>query len=391
MSRRPLVGLFLLVVVAGGVAVAGGVGATVVAHSDHGGTTTTPVEDASQSCSFPVTVTDATGHRVTVDERPERIVALQPSVAQTLWEIGARDRVVGMPVNEYTAYLNGSDDRTNVVHADDYNTDVETVVSLEPDVVLAPNVVSNETVDRLRQVGLTVYGFGYGRSLADIYRKTNRTGRLVGECTNATTVVGAMQTRVDRIRRAVAGRERPRVLYRSGQYTAGDGTFVHDVIRIAGGRNVAAGAGIDGYRTISDEVVLERDPEWIVHTGDSGSLSDRAAYANTTAIRRNQTVVLDSNLLSQPAPRVVVPLTRLAKRLHPVATESISPTWSPRETAGDRPPRSPHPTKATGGVVYTSKNSTGEQPTTPASAPVPLGGTLIAVFAVIAACGRQAA
>jgi iron complex transport system substrate-binding protein len=138
-----------------------------------------------------------------------------------------------------------------------------------------------------------------------------------------------MQTRVDRVQRAVADQNRPRVLHSSGQYTAGNGTFVHDVIRIAGGRNIAAEAGIQGYETISDEVVVERDPEWIVHTGEAGDLADRAAYANTTAIRSNQTVVLDANLLSQPAPRVVVPVTRLAKRLHPEATRRLSVDWSP--------------------------------------------------------------
>jgi iron complex transport system substrate-binding protein len=335
MSARSFVGLLVCLLVAG--SVVGGPATVVVAHSDHGGSTPSPGEGPSERCSFPVTVTDATGQRVTVEDRPGRIVALQPSVAQTLWEIGARDRVVGMPVNEYTAYLNGSEQRTDVVQADDFTTDVETVVSLEPDVVLAPNVVSNETVGQLRELGLTVYRFGYGRSLADIYRKTNRTGQLVGECETATAVVASMRTRVDRIRRAVAGRERPRVLHSSGQYTAGNGTFVHDAIRIAGGRNIAAEAGIEGYRTISDEVVLKRDPEWIVHTGEAGDLADRAAYANTTAIRSNQTVVLDSNLLSQPAPRVVVPVTRLAKRLHPEATMDIPVTWSAADTVQGRP------------------------------------------------------
>jgi iron complex transport system substrate-binding protein len=292
-------------------------------------------------CSFPVTVTDATDERISVEERPDRIVALQPSVAQTLWEIGARERVVGMPVNEYTAYLDGSRNRTNVVQADDYSTDVETVVSLEPDIVLAPNVVSNETVGRLRELGLTVYRFRYGRSLGDIYRKTNRTGRLVGECGNATVVVEAMQTRVERIRSAVAGRDRPRVLYLAGQYTAGNGTFVHDAIEFAGGRNIAAAAGIEGYQTISDEVVVERNPEWIVTTGSLDRLESNSAYSNTSAIRNNQTVVLDSNLLSQPAPRVIVPITHLATQLHPGASAQLSKSL-PQSTLVERKMESGH-------------------------------------------------
>jgi iron complex transport system substrate-binding protein len=121
------------------------------------------------------------------------------------------------------------------------------------------------------------------------------------------------------------------VLYIAGQYTAGNGTFVHDAIRIAGGRNIAAAAGIEGYQTISDEVVVERDPEWIVHTGSGGEITYRSAYQNTTAIRTNQTIALDANLLTQPAPRVVVALTRLAKALHPVSMADVPFEWTAKE------------------------------------------------------------
>jgi iron complex transport system substrate-binding protein len=398
MASRSLAHLFVPLLLVASV-VFSGAATTALAHSDHGDSTTAPVDTPTTECSFPVTVTDATGQTVTVEERPERIVALQPSVAQTLWEIGARDRVVGMPVNQYTAYLNGSRERTNVVHADDFNTDVETVVSLEPDLVLAPNVVTNETVGQLRDLGLTVYRFGYGRSLEDIYRKTNRTGRLLGECRNATAVVGAMQTRLVRVRRAVADQKRPRVLHSSGQYTAGNGTFVHDVIRLAGGRNIAAEAGIQGYKTISDEVVVERDPEWIVHTGTASDLADRAAYANTSAIRANQTVALDSNLLSQPAPRVVIPLTSLAKQLHPDATADVPVRWTPKssghETTSSEGATTERATEGTPGMpedtpAVTQSAAADEDQSTPVTgqtktyAPFPAVLVLLAVLSVVA-------
>ena len=63
-------------------------------------------------CGYPYSAEDATGTEVTLEERPERITTLNPSAAQTMWEIGGEDQVVG--VTQYASYLEGADERTNV-------------------------------------------------------------------------------------------------------------------------------------------------------------------------------------------------------------------------------------------------------------------------------------
>ena len=273
-------------------------------------------------CSFPVTATDATGTDVTVDEEPERIVTLQPSAAQTLWEIGARDKVVG--VSKYASYLDGAESRTNISGAGQQFVNVEKVAGLEPDLVLAPNTIPNETVETLRGAGLTVFKFEFASSFADISSKTNQTGQLVGACDEAERTVSEMETRVDAIRQAVGNESAPGALYlQTGSFVPGNGTFIGDVLTTGGAENIAASEGIEGYQKISSEVVASRNVEWIV-TSDRSIVPDEAPWSETTAVQRNQTLVVNGSYISEPAPRVILPLTEIARNLHPAAIRSAN-------------------------------------------------------------------
>ncbi|MFB6069584.1 MAG: PGF-CTERM-anchored ABC transporter substrate-binding protein [Halanaeroarchaeum sp.] len=299
----------------------------VVVLATVAGTVATPVAGAGTAqttdCSFPVTVTDATGTEVTIQSEPETVVTAAPSAAQTMWEIGAREKVIGL--TKYADYLEGSSSRTNVSGGGLSYVVVEEVVALDPDLVLAPNVIGNQTVEKLRQSGLTVVRFSKARSLADVAEKTRRIGRLVGACEGANERAREMKRSLERVREAVAGTERPPVLYyMGGSYTAGSGTFIHAVIETAGGRNVAAAAGIRGYRRISSEVVVTRDPSWILRSSNAGPLPD--AYNQTTAVQSGQVLTLNADYLNQPAPRTVAVVERLAKTLHPEAFAAANRT-----------------------------------------------------------------
>ena len=240
----------------------------------------------SDECTFPVSETDVTGTEVQLDERPDRVVALQPSDAQITWDIGARDQVVGMPQNANTAYLNDTENRTNVAN-DDGTTDVESVVGANPDLVLAANATSLETVQQLRDAGVTVYHYALAEDLDDIYGQVETAGRLTGNCEAANESVADMQDRVSDVRDAVEDRDRPRVLYYFYQFTTGEGTHIHDLIETAGGENVAAQAGLSGYQQVSAEIVAERDPQWIVQPSDAPRPTG-APYNETTASEQEQ-------------------------------------------------------------------------------------------------------
>ncbi|CAI49998.1 ABC-type transport system periplasmic substrate-binding protein (probable substrate cobalamin) [Natronomonas pharaonis DSM 2160] len=269
---------------------------------------------ADPTCSFPVTETDATGTEVTVEERPERIVVLQPSAAQTVWELGAEDRVVGAPVVPYTSDLDGIEEAENVLQVDDFTVNQEAVVELDADLVLAPNIVPDDTVTSLREADQQVFKFGFGTSLSFVADKTALTGQLVDACDAAAEVNDDYWDRIDAVEERAAAVEDPHVMYFTDNHTAGSGTFIDDLITTAGGVNVAAEAGIDGYDEINEEALVEWNPDVIV-ASDAEPLPETAAYESTVAVEHGQVVTVDSNDVSQPAPRLVYALETIADGL----------------------------------------------------------------------------
>lgn len=305
-----------------------GVAASPAAASHEGGT----------DCSYPLSVTDDTGTEVTLNGSAETVVAADAASAQTLWEIGAQDRVVGMPVRSYTEYLNGSENRTDVLSEDGIGLDVETIIELDADLVVAPNYVNDETVQQLRDANQTVYRSPFESSFEDIYAKTELYGHFVGDCEAGATTAQETREEVEAIREATADRESPDVLYYFFGTAAGNGTFIGDMVETAGGNNVAAEAGVEQYGEISDEVILEQDPEWIVTTDDDEAFdAEEEPFPSTTAVRNDQVLRVDANLVSQAAPRVVEPLRAMAEAFHPEAFEeqTATSTTTPTEIESD--------------------------------------------------------
>ncbi|MFB6361460.1 MAG: PGF-CTERM-anchored ABC transporter substrate-binding protein [Halobacteriales archaeon] len=307
------------------------------------GTAAGTAASPSHGCTFPITVTDATGTQITVEKGAERVVTLNPSAAQIMWEIGAQEKVVGL--SKYASYLNGSENRT-VISGEEQVVVFEKVVDLDPDIVLAPNTTSADTIEKLREAGLTVYHFERDTSIKDVYERVLVVGRLVGECDEAQATVNWMQERIGVVQEAVEGQERPDALYLFFGYTAGSGTFINEIIETAGANNLAADAGIQSYQQISPEVVVEQDPDWIILNSNDPALPESDAYNETTAVQEGQVVVVQIEHLNQPAPRIVYAITKLAKAFHPEAyaaanatpTPSPTPTTAMTDTASPTPP-----------------------------------------------------
>ena len=261
--------------------------------------------DETDLCEFPLELTDATGTTITLDEPPERITTTNPSAAQTLWEIGAQDRVVGL--TQYALYLEGADEKTDV-SAEGLGVSIERVVDTDPDLVLAPNA-SSDQVEDLRDQGLTVYHFPEAIDVDDIADKTETIGQIVGECEAAADTNEEMNNAVADVEDRTAAFDRPAALYPLGSgFVAAGNTFIDAIMTIGGTDNVAA-AEHEGYPQLSDEVILETDPELIIVNDPEAAILDEEPYASTTAgIDRNY-VVIEVQWLNQPAPRSVIEST----------------------------------------------------------------------------------
>lgn len=343
--RRAITLATVVVLLALAPAAVAAVGGSGTATAASGGST--QAVTGHQSCEFPVTMTDASGTEVTVDDEPERVTTLAPSAAQTMWEIGGKGQVVG--VTQFALYLDGAGSKANVSASGGFGVSVEKVVGTEPDLVLAPNVTSRETVQSLRDAGLTVYLFETATSIEDIAEKTTTIGRLTGNCHGAAETNAWMEANVEAASEVTADVERRSVIYPLGfGFVAGNETFIDAMITVAGGENVAADE-IVGYQKLSAEVVIELDPEYLILTPATTYLASQSPYNETTAGEEGNVVTVRTEYINQPAPRsVVYGVRNLTEGFHPeAATEAEwvsrsevsieTPTPTPTETATDSP------------------------------------------------------
>ena len=275
---------------------------------------------------------------MTIEEPPTRVITLSPSAAQTMWEIGAADRVVG--VSQYATYLDGAEDKLNVSGAAGPN--VEKVVGAEPDLVLVPNsthAFAPERVQQIRDAGIPVFVFGTGTSLEFVADKTELTGRLVGKCRAGRVRANEMRESIYEIESALEGEPTPVGLNYFYRFTSGENTFIGNVMLAAGLENGAANQGITGFRRINEETVVAMDPAWIV-VPSGASVPDSAGFQSTTAVRKDQVISVDSNYLQQPAPRVVRAVEAIMQQVHPDAYREYETGTDPDDSdsgsGGDR-------------------------------------------------------
>lgn len=274
-------------------------------------------------CGFPHSTTDATGTEITLTEEPDRVVTVWPSAAQPVWDIGAADKVVG--TTKWAHYLDGAENRTNI-SGQDGGISSETVVGLEPDLVLAAYITDQEVIELLRQADVKVYQFEEPTTIDDIKHNVQITGRVLGHCDGASQTVEWMNQTINRVETAVAGKDKPRVLYVTAfNYGPGTGTFAHKIIETAGGENIMATADVEGWAMVNEEIVINQDPEWIILNDRSPQVPDSPAFNATTAVQQDQIVVVGHPYLNQAAPRVVYAMVTIANAIHDANIEVADP------------------------------------------------------------------
>ncbi|MFP9193510.1 PGF-CTERM-anchored ABC transporter substrate-binding protein [Natronosalvus vescus] len=307
----------LLIILIAVLTITAGVGPAIAA-----GTTTaaTGTAQSDVACDYPIELEDATGEQFTFDEQPDSIVALYPSDAQLVFRIGADDRLDGMPIGEYTDSLD-VDGQTDISADDGVTPVAEEIIALEPDIVIASDVVmfDEELLEQLRDAGLDVYVYDTAESIDEIHEDLETAGQLTGSCTGAEIASEWMDDRLSIVETALEDEPRPLALYMLDDqgFTTGSTTFQHEVLTTAGVENLAAEAGIEGWEPISDETVIEHDPDWILYGDDAYDEPPVSeAVHETTAMQEGQHFGIDANAASQPAPDVVFAVEEIFAGVH---------------------------------------------------------------------------
>lgn len=286
---------------------------------------TMPAPPTATATSTAIRLTDGTGTEVELPEPATRIVSLGPSNTEILFVLGGQGQIAGCDLSsDYPPEA-----KKLAVIADYPILNVESIVALQPDLVLAAEIISPEQVQSMRSLGLKVFYLANPTSLPDdLFANIRAIGTLTGKRSEAETVITGLKSRFDAVKLKSAGATSTPVVYfeldatdPARPYVAGPGSFVDTLIRLAGGKNLGAGLS-SSWATISAEEILREDPD-IILLGDTGygvtveSVAGRPGWKTLNAVKKNAVYGIDSNLVLRPGPRLADGLEIIARRTHP--------------------------------------------------------------------------
>ena len=269
-----------------------------------------PAEEVEEEKTDAVTLTDMTGREITLDAPAERVVALTASDCEILYALGAGDLLVGR--GEYCDYPAEVLDVPSVQSG--YDTNIEQIIALEPQVLLMSTMAqTEEQVQQLEAAGVHVV-VSDAQDIEGTYTAINMIGELTGKQAEAASIVESMQKTFDAIK-ANAGDGTKSVYFevsplQYGLWTAGSGTFMDEIANMMGLVNCFA--DVTGWGEISEEQVLERNPDYIVtismYYGEGPTpeeeILSRTGWENVTAVKDGKILNLQNNELSRPGPRL---------------------------------------------------------------------------------------
>ncbi len=267
------------------------------------------------------TFRDSLGRKVVLSAAPERIISLAPSITEIIYFLGLDARLVG--VTRFSYFPEQAKEKARVGTYTDIN--LEKVVTLNPDLVIATaDGNSREDVEMLEEAGIPVYVVN-PRRVGQILEAIEAVGDICGIAHRARERVGSLRKRVARVEEAVQGRTKPLVLLVINVkplMSVNRSTTHHDIIELAGGRNLAEDQPIT-YPRLSLEEVIRRRPEVIIISSmEKGGEYERARrewsrWTTIPAVQKGRVHVISSDLIDRAAPRIVEGLEEMAKLTHP--------------------------------------------------------------------------
>ncbi len=271
----------------------------------------TGMDEVALDDAFPMEYVNAYGISVTIEQRPETIVSVSPAMTEIVFALGQEDRLIGR--SDFDDYPPEALEIPSVGAIDMPN--VETIVALEPDMVLASSIFSEEAFNTLTELGITVVIVRDETSVEGMFDVISEVGQVIGSVSEADSLVSELEAELIAIQEetsllfdGVEDDEKPTVYYCMGfgdygEYTAGGDTFINDIIEMAGLKNAAG--DITGW-AYSLEALIEADPDYIlVPEWGYDSFISTAPYSELTACVEGNVLMVDYNEFERQGPRNV--------------------------------------------------------------------------------------
>ena len=280
-----------------------------------------------------LSVIDDEGYTTTFTSIPQRIISLAPSNTQILFAIGLGDKVVGItdydhyPYN-FTAWIEAG----NITSIGGFSTpNKETIASLSPDLILA-TPINDPDVVTLRDLGYKVLVLN-PNDVDGVLSDISLVGKAAGADSDAASLVDSLSSQISAIEAKIASANlpKPKVYYEVWTpplMSAGNGSFINDVILKAGGINIF-GSETQQYPSVSSETVVQSNPDVIMlptemaNTGEApfyGSVADvkaRPGWSTISAVENDRVIIVSGDLFAEAGPRIAEQIAVAAEAFYP--------------------------------------------------------------------------
>lgn len=269
--------------------------------------------------AYPLTVVDSYDHEIVIQSEPMRIVSCAPAVTEMLFELGEGDKVVGR-----TDFCNYPAEVSQIESVGMIDApSIEAIVALDPDLVIASSIFTEDSYNALTDLGITVVVFHDEYDVDGVIDMVLSVGSIINAREIAEDMINRMTETIDSVRKSVSGLKQPTVYYAMsfgeyGDYTAGGDTYVHQMITEAGGDNIAT--DLTGW-SYSVEKLIEEDPDIIiVNQFMLEEFLATAPYNELSAVKNGRVYGIDADLIERQGLRNAQGIKLLSELFYPELT-----------------------------------------------------------------------
>lgn len=282
----------------------------------------TPEQKTSLQSSYPLVFKDDAGVETTLPSKPQRIVSFVPASTETLLALGLEGKVIA--VTKYDNYPEGIQKKVEYIFEDSLHPNVEQILKLNPDLIVL-GMQDDKTVSSIRNLKIPVVQMN-PQSLEATYQAIEKFGLITDTQEQAKKIVDRMKLKekaiADKVN-SISTADRVKVWLEVDPdlFTAGDGTFLNELLAKSGGVNIAT--EVKDWGQYSAEKIIAKNPQVILDTYSyylpnvKDTILVRPAWQSIDAVKNKKVFDLDSDMVTRPGPRIIDGLESIAKALYP--------------------------------------------------------------------------
>lgn len=261
---------------------------------------------------------DTLDRDVNIPDIPEKVISLSPALTEILFALELDDKIVGT-----TNYCDYPEEAINTPKVGDFSSpNFEVIVDSEPDLIFVAAGIQMDLIDRFEELGLQVICLD-AETIDEVMVNINFIGEIMGTEEKATEITEDMEKRVAEVKNKVSGLEKPLIFFEVWDEpltSAGPGTFIDNLVELAGGLNMTNDAKTR-YPQISFEIVVDQDPDIYIAVNHQREVEiiERPGYDDLKAVKTGKVFTIEDDWVTLPGPRIILGLEEMAFLLHPEA------------------------------------------------------------------------